>query len=238
MEAFILESSFTFAAMSELPILHLGKWILMEPMSFLTDAFVAITCVILSDKLASKGGKTTSTYLYRFFFLSIGFSSFFGGMTHLFAYYLNGLEMRVATWVFIGFGVFAMQVVTANNFFPSRAKIPLMIGFTVQFFTYVFMLWEVMHFKVVIINTMIGLLFFVVPVEFLNYRKTKGRESLFIAYGIVLVLFSTIIHVFKLSPHFWFNHNDLAHVITGLCMIVIYKGAAGRLALKPVKSIA
>lgn len=218
--------------MQDLTFINFQGLTLLEPMNFATDVLVAIACYIYTYKLWIENPSSKQSFLYRLFFIMIGSASLFGGFTHLFANYLTGLSARAATWSLLGIAVFSMEYATIITHFKKRKQRLFLPIFSLQLLIFLSALLFIHDFRIVIINMILGLLMFTVPVELSSFFKKKSAGSLLIALGITATLSAAIIHIFHLSPHKWFNHNDVAHVVTAFTLMVIYKGSSERLSLQ------
>src|SRR5690606_27180703 len=155
--------------MTDFVSVEIGGLVLLEPSNFITNLISGAACWIFIKQLRKKHLKSKISLLYQIFFLGIGFSSVAAGFTHLFAYYLDGISLRVASWVFTGLGVLTMQLATAYNYFKPKLVKNVTPFFIAQFVIYCLSLAYFMNFKVVIINTSVGLLGFVVTMELFSY---------------------------------------------------------------------
>lgn len=225
---FCIKVNSIFAAMQDLPFINFQGYVLLEPMNFVTDALIGLACAVYVFKMWQDNPKDLDSKLYRTFFIMVGLSSFFGGLTHLFAHYLDGISLRVLTWSLLGVGVFTFELATVRKNFKKKVRQILFPVFVFQLIAYFVALYNYMNFNVVIVNMLLGLFAFIVPIEMSTFFKSKNRGAFFIALGITLTLGSAAIHILQLSPHKWFDHKDLAHVVTVFTLLVIYKGTFER----------
>jgi hypothetical protein len=80
------------------------------------------------------------------------------------------------------------------------------------------------------VHAFYGLFIVVFSLEFFVYRKTGDPAIRNIFIGTALAGVASIVHMFKLGIHAWFNHNDISHLIMAVGVFYYYRGVA---ALKP-----
>lgn len=150
----------------------------------------------------------------------------------LFAY--TGITLKYLTWCSAGFVVLFAELGGANAFFEKRkAKMIKVIAY-IQFAMFqVLLIWN-MNFNVVVVNSLIGLFLVVTTLHLYQFLRMKIKGSGWVVVGFTISFFTTFIHAFKLSPHKWFNHNDLSHVIMVLGLYIIFVGSKYIKPFKPV----
>lgn len=208
------------------PTIYLGGIRIDEPVTTVTDFLVAGIGLVAFFKLAGIQ-QTTHVRWFRWFFLVTAVSTLVSSLIgHAFNYNF-GLEARIYGWVL---GVASATAAQFSATYHARAYIKpgtfkgLMIFNCVESVAALVATLWVWKFVVVEIHSAIALLFILLPLEIVIYRKTKlilGRNMII---GVLLCVCAVVCHVAKLAISEWFNHMDLAHVFMAASMYVMYKG--------------
>lgn len=193
---------------------------LQEPMVFITDQLVALLCGICAYKLNKHSSKTT-TY-WAVFFLILGISTMVGGFAHLFWQY-TGIYLKMVSWFLAGGVTFYAQLATAEML-NDRAKPLLRRMALLELGVFLVCLSIFRDFMVVIVNSIVGLFLIVAMTHIYQYVKLREVGSGWIFFGLLIILATPAIHIAQISPHRWFNHMDLAHLILGIGLYIMYLG--------------
>jgi len=181
-------------------------FILHEPVTVLTDLIWCAGCVLFSYKVSKYNVK-----YWPLFFASMALATFFGALGHgLFADKNNMFQMISR----LG-GVISVYVASIASLFlltKSRGILFLYIFSFIQVSTAILLVIMYNEFWVVKLNGTIGVGVLVAGIHFsLSLKGSKG--SIYILSGIILNSITWFIHKYEISPSYWFNHNDLSHII-------------------------
>lgn len=200
--------------------------LLCEPMTSITDFMLSGVAFYFFFSFHKIESKKRNVINWSKFFLFLAFSTFFGGMAHAITnrennlvYDLVWLSMQVCS----GISVFYAQSAAFRSEIRNRktqkvlhqislAQLILFIPSVIYFFS----------FKVVAINSSIGLIELVVLFLPLGIRKTKHKT--FICSGVLISFLTVYVNRTKFSFVSWFNYNDISHVIMFASIVMICKG--------------
>lgn len=210
------------------PTIYIGSCRIDEPISSLTDIILSLICLYAYYKTKSLSIYTPIN-LYRFFFLFTGLSTLVAAIVgHAFLYHF-GSKAKIIGWILgmIGasFAQFAAIYHTRKIIGELIFKRLIIINI-VEIFVALLSVFIFFSFIAVEIHTAYCLLLNVVTLEFINYKRTKSKLSIYIIYGISLSIVAVVCFAFKLAFSVWFNHIDLSHVCMSVSMYIIYKGIA------------
>ncbi len=191
-------------------------------MAFITDELVALLCGVCAYKLNKHPSKTT-TY-WAVFFLILGLSTMVGGFAHLFWQY-TGIYMKMVCWFLAGGVTFYAQLATAEVL-NDKAKPWLRRLALLELVIFLISLSFFRDFMVVIVNSIVGLFLIVAMTHIYQFVKLKEVGSGWIFLGLLIILATPAIHIGQFSPHRWFNHIDLSHLILGIGLYIMYLGGS------------
>jgi hypothetical protein len=191
---------------------------LLEPMAMITNLLVMFTCIYGYQK-----SKRSVLVYWNLFFGFFALASFFGGLSHLFWNYwdFNG---KIAPWFF---GVAATSALTyaMTKLFELSQKTNKVIaafiiikGLTVLSLSYYH--W---NFLFVAIDTIASLLIACGIGSAVLHFKLGNKPARFIFFGVLTILPSAFIFLFKFDLHRWMNREDLSHVFMALGLLFFVK---------------
>lgn len=208
------------------PTIYLGSLRIDELITTLTDFVLGAVCFFAFFK-TKQLPQHKAIHLYRWFFLVTGLTTTLGAITgHAFLYYF-GIESKIYGWTLglIGatFAPFAALYHTRTSISESLFKTLFIVcsAEAAIAFTSLFVYWS---FIVVEIHTAFALLIILASLEFIHYKKTKSKLSLYMMYGVGIAVLAIVCFVTKLAFSVWFNHMDLSHLFMAVSMYIMYKG--------------
>lgn len=160
---------------------------------------------------------------WRYFYLSFGISTFFGGLGHLFFEY-TGIPGKFPSWTFgtlancfaamgmLQFEKFAQPKAYAYWIVWGKGAIMLTLAIVSQKFVFV---------AIDAILTYIGY------TGIYAYYLMKNRNATFLKQMIIAVLVllpSAFIFLLKINVDRWFNKDDFSHVLMLCCIYFFYLG--------------
>lgn len=146
---------------------------------------------------------------------------------HLFLYAVP-FEFKLPGWMLGMIAVSALQQASI-----ARAK-PYLHATMAKAMTYfnigalTITLWLVsstLWFPIVEIQSAIGFLLVILPLEILLWNKTRSRGSLEIIFGILFLVGAVLAHILKISFGVWFSYFDIAHLFMCGAMWKFMKGS-------------
>jgi hypothetical protein len=154
--------------------------------------------------------------LARYFLLFMGFSTIIGGILGHGFLYVTGLWGRLPGW-FIS--MVAVALMERAAIMHTRPLVKLWAGNLLSFLNYIelavlaTLTFTTLNFIFVEIHAIYGLLFVVFMLELYVYRKSKDSSGPYFFLGTAFGVLATIVHELKWGINFWFNYNDVTHVI-------------------------
>lgn len=206
------------------PSIYVNGLQIDEPITVLTDFVFAAVCFYAFIKTKNRS-KKPAVNLYRWFFLLTGVSTTIAAIIgHAFLYKF-GFSAKIYGWVFavlsVSFAQFAALFHAKNSYTKTLFK-PLLVFCSIETlaaFIFTFKYWS---FVVVEVHTAIGLVLIVTSLEYIHYKKTKSKLSLYMMYGVGVAVIAVICHIAKFAMSVWFNHIDLSHLFMATSMYVMY----------------
>ena len=189
----------------------------------ITNLMISLTCFICYFLLKNPSRIKFVSY-WKKFFLVFGISTIFGGLGHLLFYYF-GTPGKFPCW-FLGFvssflatkAFFSVDIVSDKA--RKNADIFLWIK-TIALMSCAFIL---QNFIFIIIDSAITYLFIGGGLG-LRYYKNGITSLKYSLIAIGLLIPPVFIFLLKLSPHIWFNKDDLSHMFMIGTIIFFYLGA-------------
>lgn len=187
---------------------------LQEPMAIVTNGMIAFFCFYAFFQL--KDWNDTANYYWKRFFLFFGISTFLGMFGHgLFHYY--GIFGKIPSWFFgsvsnamAGLGMFHFENYSKKN------KLSIYLVVFKSLLLFILALFT-LKFVFVAIDAIFT---YIVYTGFYAQKIVKrGAEELkWMTLGVVIMLPSAFVFLFKLNIHLWLNKDDLSHlfILTGI----------------------
>jgi hypothetical protein len=191
---------------------------------FISDLIMATTALVCWLRLKNNLPALTAQSYYHHFFLFTMLATSIAGFGHLLNLY-TGIYLKLIGWFFSTlanyyFILASLQFDTyKNNYngYKKLAALKLLVAIIFLFLTKVFV--------VISIDTTISIGLVVLPIHFLEWKKTKMKGYLWICIGILFTMLTGLVSVFNLSiSETWFNAKDLNHIIISGGLYLIYKG--------------
>lgn len=207
---------------------NFDSFVLYEPVTVLTDLVVTAVCWYAFFKLKSKAGGRLR-WLFRTYFLTMGLATAYGGIIgHGFIVQL-GFVWKMPGWYISMFSValleraaiYHAQPLLSENTGRWFARLNL-----VELFSLCAVVAYTQNFFFVEAHAAYGMLVVVLLLEFYIYRQTKSLGSRHLLAAVGIAALAATVHLLVLSPHRWFNHLDLSHLLMAWGAWYFYKGAA------------
>lgn len=210
---------------------------LWEPMTVFTDVVLAAAFFWAAARLPALRTRSDSARLLRrmwlLFFFVLGVSPLMGALVHGFAlgsgacWKLNLLCIAASTYCN---EVTALVWMTGSGTHTAvHGVLRVLFAAQLAFVTY-WVLFVSDDFFVIVVDY--GVPVFVIMLlqagaaVFWKSQELR-RESRTLAFGYFTLVAASAIQAGRVSPHPWFNHNDLFHVVACFGAYFLYAGAAG-----------
>ena len=199
-----------------------------EPVNMLTDLIVAAVCLTAFHKLKKRkpGGKTQ--LYFRLYFLLMGLATFFGGIIGHGFLYAFSFAWKLPGWIL---SMFSIALIERSSIEHARPLVDPRIGKSflllniLELATVMAITIYTLDFQWVEFHSGYGLLAVVLSFHGFVYLKTRDRGSLCIVAGGGIASIAALVFMNEASPHIWFNHIDLSHVLMAVAAQVFYAGA-------------
>lgn len=208
--------------------IEIGGLLIEEPMIALTDMVVAVVGIYFYIKL-NENHKKSSFYHMDKYFLLMGLATFSSAIVgHAFNYYF-GFNWKLLGWSFSAFSVLFFELSSIQHLKPiigkkiSQILYKIAIGQLILFFILIFNP-DTRLFWIVQANGVFGLLGFLLPLHLYSGFKKQITSSKWIVSGITFGIVPAIVYNFKIGFHKWFSHDDFAHLLMAVFLLIIYQG--------------
>jgi hypothetical protein len=200
----------------------------MEPVTALTDLVVSAVCFFAFSKLGrTDNSQQISIKLYRYFFLTMGLATAFGGLIgHAFLHYLS-FQWKLPGWII---SMLAVALAERAAIMHARPLMKKNIGNffatfnIIELLAFIFLAMYTLLFIYVEVHAVYGLLVVLFSFEFFVYKKTQDKGSRLALWSMFFALLASITHLVKFSFHQWFNYLDLSHVLMAISSYVLFIG--------------
>lgn len=205
--------------------IYLGNVAIHEPVGVFTDFIITVLCFYFYLTLNRTPKNSKSINNWKYFFLFVGVASLVGGCAHGFFAIHQGFGYK-SFWLTMQAlnvcSVYCAQQATLNSALQSSTKKKFWdLSYRLQLILFLTAVFIFHNFLVVIIDSALGL-FPIMIVHFIDAKR--NNNNLWIAFGIVVLCITAVVHATKLSFHTYFNHLDLAHVLIIINLSLIFVG--------------
>lgn len=214
------------------PTVFIGNFEWREPVTTLTDFFIALICFYAVAKFISYKGKKSESYsAFKFYFLFFAFSMISAAwIGHGLVAYI-GKDYKVIGWtlstiayMFLGF---ASLIELKSIIKMSRWLLLKNIFFISSSAFIVLLLYPVTSsFLMAQISSIVLLIGFILPMNIYSYKISRSKGNRLIVLSILGGILPAIVYNKKISLNEWFNYNDISHVLLAITLFIMYKGAA------------
>ncbi len=196
---------------------------LSEPVTFLTDMLITISCIYIYVRLRQLNENNLYARRWSLFFLYLGISTFIGGFAHLFVQY-TGKSLTLFSWLVSFASVFYAEKASILTYNSNKFKSTMI--YLIKSHTALLMLLAIffIDFIYVKINSTIGIGIITLTSHIVKYTKEKNIGYIYIILGIFVAFSSSIIHTLKISISKWVTYNDIGHLLLIICLYFLYIG--------------
>lgn len=214
--------------MNEINIIHIFGIRVDEPIVTLTDLLVSALCLLFFYKIHQTGKKEKVFTYFKIYFLNMGIATLFGGLIgHAFLYQFS-FYWKLPGWIMSMIAIMFVERAAIEHtriwLSDSLVKVFRVINI-LEFLIFVTLTITTLNFFFVEFHSGYGLMFVVLSLEGFLFIKTKNIASKNILIGIGFAALAAIFFMFKISPHQWFNHISVSHVLMAVAATFFYLGA-------------
>jgi hypothetical protein len=199
-----------------------------EPVTASTDLLLSIVCLYCFLKLRKTRSSIPTVKLFSYYFLTLSIATAYGGIVgHAFIYLLS-FGWKLPAWIISMVSVALYERAAIIHAYPLLRKgtgrffsifnvVELMVMLTVVIIT--------QNFVYVELHAAYGLLFIVFSFELYVYLRTGENGSRTILFAVGVSAMAAVVHVARITPHRWFNHLDLSHILMMIAVYLYYRGS-------------
>jgi len=201
-----------------------------EPITLITDFILAAVGLFLGAKLLKKN-KISPQKTIKFFaitLLSLSLSAFFGGIYHGFKNII-GVTASAVTWLttLYSLNVMAFFLLLAGSYLAKNAVIKkiLPVGASVKLICFLIVSSLTGQFMFVILDYGISIIILASILIYLVAQNIGRRAALITLSGLSVSVLAGLIQFLGISPHRYFNNNDIYHTLQIIGICLTYLGA-------------
>ena len=206
---------------------------LLEPIGFFGDLIIAGFCFYFAYKILKMNTKVLFYNYWRLFFISFGIAMIVGGFGHLLYNYTGafgkwfGWLGSLITSIFLEMAFISIHPNTKVKkmlYLISYVKLALMFIIELLILSYADIdKNQALGLIVPSINFLIGIGFCAGYLGY-YYQKTISENFKYFWIGVLVLVPTILLQLFKINPHQYFDRNDLSHIIVILSFILFYQG--------------
>ncbi len=199
-----------------------------EPVTTATDLVVSAVCFFAFYHLHKTPVKNKVHWNLKYYFLSMGFATLFGGLIGHGFLYLFPFIWKLPGWLT---SMFSIALLERASIMYARPLIKPNVGkfFTwmnlVELATFVAITFTTLNFFFVEVHSAYGLLVVVTGFNLFVYWKTKNVASKLFLVAVGISSISALVFMNKIGFCAWFNHYDISHLLMALSAFIFYKGS-------------
>lgn len=197
-----------------------SNWQLTEISNFLSDILLAAFLFYWSVRLKNLDIPKSFNSIWALFFLLIGASAFVGGWGHLLSLHIDKKGLLIS-WTLSILAVLSLEIGLLKALeIPSKWQWGLYLKALIFIILTIF--YE--NFVWVKIDMTLGIMGIVLPILLKFYRVSKDKAYSIIILGLLTNGLSGAVHTLNIGFSSYFDHRDLAHVVSILCFGIVFWG--------------
>ncbi len=207
------------------PTIFIGNIRVDEPITTITDVFVAVVCFYAFFKLVKIPLKNKVHLFLRYYFFSMGIATFSGGVIGHGFLYLFSFEWKLIGWLT---SMFSIALVERAAIEYSRPLISNKLGVLfkwiniVELLTFVVITLVTLNFFYVEVHTAYGLLFVVSSLNIYVFYRTRSKASKLFLIAVAFSSVGALFYMNEWALDQWFNHYDISHIFLTISAWVFY----------------
>jgi len=213
--------------------IDLSGYIIYEPNVFITDIIMSAVCFYIAFRLFGFLKNSNFNKWWFLFFATFTLSTLSGAFGHAFFYYW-GPQGKIISWSSSIIGLYFLERAMISqliNVKYSRLFVLLSKAKMGYFLCYIFWIFlfisdetiNKIGFVPIAINTIVGVS--LTAGIMARYLKRKSDENFkWIYYGVLVIVPSAFIFLFRINFFNWLDKNDLSHLFITAGFILFYKG--------------
>ena len=206
---------------------------LLEPIGSLGDLIIAGFCFYFAFKILKMNTKVLFYNYWRWFLIIFGISLILGGLGHL-LYNYTGAFGKCFGWLGSLISTIFLEMAFISLYPKTTVKkilyvisyLKLLLMFIIELLILSFGdidKNQALGLIVPSINSFIGIGFYAGYFGY-YYQKTISENFKYFWIGVLVLVPTSLLQIFKINPHQYFDRNDLSHLILILSLILFYQG--------------
>ncbi len=209
------------------PPIHIFNIRIDEPVTTATDLLVSAVCFYAFFMLKKEKKNKVNTFI-RYYFMSMGFATLFGGIFgHAFLYAVS-FSWKLPGWItsMLSIALFERASIEhAKPLITRKTANVFKIVNIIELATFMVITMITLNFFFVEVHSAYGLMIVVLSLQSYVFIKTKNKGSKLIIIAVFITAIAAVVFMTKLSINKWFNHLDLSHIIMAIAAYIFYLGA-------------
>ncbi|MEA3447382.1 MAG: hypothetical protein U9Q98_02880 [Bacteroidota bacterium] len=199
-----------------------------EPVTMVTDLLVSAVCFYAFFSLYKISSPLKIRKFLMFYFLSMGISTFFGGIIGHGFLYAFSFAWKLPGWITSMLAVMILEraAIEHASHVASKGAVRLFKWMNIiELLTFMTLTFVTLNFKFVEIHSAYGVMFVVGSYSLFTYWKTHSKASKIFLYGVGFAIVSSIIYLNQWNLHTWYNYLDASHTFMSVAAFIFYRGA-------------
>ena len=209
----------------------LTRWAgLSEPTTVMTNVLLSIVAFIFAGRLglqASVEGSVAGASL-ACAFIATAIAAAFGAAAHGIDP-ITDADLRARLWkgALYAAGLIGVGTVASVSFFAARGTVrsALLAFAVIKLLIFLVIVTRTPAFRIAAIDYGAALAVLLAGACY-GLMRWHAPGATWIIAGVVVSLIAGLVQAFRVSPHRWFNHNDLYHVIEIGALYLFFRGGS------------
>ena len=201
---------------------------IMEPVTVITDLFVAVVCFYAWHQIKKEEAKTKPQFYTQIFMLLMGLAATLGAILGHALIHIVPPLFKLPGWYLSMFATAFIEraaIEQASNTMPKKV-IDFFLKLNIaELIILCIIVLVTFNFKYVEFHSAYGFLIVVLFFHSYNYKKTKNKGSSMMMLNTILLLVAVFIFNWPVVLHTFFNHRDLAHIVMAISIYVITRAS-------------
>lgn len=205
-------------------------FLIEEPITSLTDVLTGLVSLVAFYRLQRLELQDNAHLLFKYYFLFMGIATISAGfLGHAFQY-IVGFNAKAIGWTWSALGLFFLENSALSYYQKVKGtaalnKLRLLI--LLQLVAYLILVINptTRIFKLVQINSVIGMIFISLPLFLYFHQKNKSVGSRWVILGMLASFLPGLVYSNRITLHDYFNYHDISHLLMAGCIYLLYHGA-------------
>lgn len=201
---------------------------ILEPVTTFTDLIVAAVCFYAFYWLQKSGREARVFVFLKFYFLTMGIATTFGGLIGHGFLYLFSFGWKLPGWITSMLSIMLVERASIEHSRPlisTKAAKSFRTVNMIELLTFMAITMYTLNFRFVEIHSGYGLMVVVLSLQLYVYLKTRNAGSGYFLIGVFWAALSALIYMNEISLHAYMNHYDMSHLLMAVAAWFFFLGA-------------